>query len=114
MDLLAAYDPYVIFSLSVGLLLTLCVAVMLLMRDPDSVPPHPVSRRVWCAGRRRSAAVDFMESMVTGVVHRSVRQCSLRDPDGHCDEACRYEPVAHVLREQKHEQAESRTKAGLR
>ena len=97
MDLLAAYDPYVVFSLSVGLLLTLCLAIMLLMRDPYSVPPHPVSQRVWCAGRHRSADVDFVESVVTGMVHRSVQRCSLRDTDGCCDEACCYEPVAHML-----------------
>jgi len=104
MDLLAAYDPYVVFSLSIGLLLVLCVAIMLLMHDPYYVPPHPVSRTVWCAGRHRSAEVDFVESVVTGLVHRSVQRCSLRDADGGCDEACRYEPVAHML--------PSRTEAG--
>ena len=90
MELLAAYDPYVIFSLSVGLLLTLCVAVLFLMRDPDAVPPHPVSQTVWCPGRHRSARVDFVECVNTGMVHRSVRQCSLRGSGGSCDEACRH------------------------
>jgi len=94
MDLLATYDPYIVFSLSVGLLLALCAAILVLMRDTDSVPPHPVSRTVWCAGRHRSAEVDFVESVVTGLVYRVVQRCSLRGPDGRCDEACRYEPVA--------------------
>jgi hypothetical protein len=97
MDLLAAYDPYVVLSLSVGLLLTLCVGIMLLMHDPNSVPPHPVSRRVWCAARRQSADVDFVESVVTGLVHRSVQRCSLRDTDGGCDAACCYQPVGQML-----------------
>ena len=43
MELLAAYDPYMIFSLFVSFLLTLCLVVMFLMRDPYAVPPHPVS-----------------------------------------------------------------------
>ena len=97
MDILAAYDPYLVFSLSVGLLLALCVAIMLLMRDPYSVPPHPVSQRVWCAGKHRSAEVAFVESVVTGMVQRSVQRCSLRDTDGHCDEACCHTPVAPML-----------------
>lgn len=95
MDLLAAYDPYIVFSVSVGLLMALCVAIMLLMRDPYSMSPYPVTRTVWCAARHRSADVDFVESVVTGMVHRSVQRCSLRDSDG-CDEACRYEPAAHM------------------
>jgi hypothetical protein len=69
-DLLVASDPYIGFSSSVGLLLTLSVAIMQLMRDPYSVPPHPVSRTVCCAGRHRSAEVDFVESVVTGLIHR--------------------------------------------
>jgi len=97
MDLLAAYDPYVIFSLSFALLLTLCVVIMALMRDPHSVPPHPVSRRVWCAGRHQGADVGFVESVVTGIVHRSVQRCSLRGTDGCCDAACCYEPEAQML-----------------
>jgi hypothetical protein len=55
------------------------------------VPPHPVNRTVWCAGRGRSARVDFVEWVTTGILHRSVQQCSLRGPDGRCDEACRYD-----------------------
>ena len=88
MELLAAYDPYVIFSLCVSLLLTLCVAVMFAMRDPYAVPPHRVSRTVWCTERRQSARVDFVERVVTGMVRRSVQQCSLRGPDGRCDTSC--------------------------
>ena len=97
MDLLTAYDPYVIFSLFFALLLTLCVVIMLLMRDPYNVPPHPVSRRVWCAGRHQRADVDFVESVVTGLVHRSVQRCSLRSTDGACDAACCYEPEVQLL-----------------
>jgi len=96
MDLLASYDPYVVFSVSVGLVLALCVAIMVVMRDPYSVPPHPVMLSGWCAGRHRSAEVDFVESVVTGMVHRSVQRCSLRDPDGRCDEACRYTLAAQM------------------
>jgi hypothetical protein len=92
MELLAAYDPYLILSLSLGLVLTLCVAVMASMRDPYAVPPHRVSRTVWCAGKRRSARVDFVEWVDTGMVHRSVQGCSLR-ADGRCDAACCDEPV---------------------
>ena len=55
MDLLASYDPYVVFSLSVGLVLALCVASTLLMRDPYSMPTHPISQRLWCAGRHQRA-----------------------------------------------------------
>jgi len=73
-------------------LLALCVVIMLLMHDPNSVLPHPVSRRVWCAGKHRSADVDFVESVMTGMVHRSVQRCSLRDTDSSCDEACCHEP----------------------
>jgi hypothetical protein len=94
MDVLAAYDPYMIFSLSVGLLLTLFVAILLLMRDPYAVPPHRVSRRVWCAAKRRRAEVEFTEWVDTGMVHRSVERCSLRAAEGDCDAACRYELVA--------------------
>jgi hypothetical protein len=90
MEMLATYDPYIIFSLSMGLLLTLCMAILFLMRDPYAVPPHHVSRTVWCPARHRSARVDFVESVNTGMVHRSIQQCPLRGPDGHCDEACRY------------------------
>ena len=93
MELLATYDPYILFSLSISLLLTLCVAIFFLMRDPYALPPHAMSRMVWCAGRGRSARVDFTEWVHTGMVHRSVRQCSLRGADGHCDEACRYQSV---------------------
>jgi len=97
MDLITAYDPYVLFSLSFALLLTLCVAIMALMRDPYSVPPYPVSRRVWCEAKHQSADVDFVESVVTGMVHRSVQQCSLRGSDGRCDGACCYEPAAKMV-----------------
>jgi hypothetical protein len=93
MDLLAAYDPYVVFSLAVGLLLALCVAAMVTLRDTHRVSPHPVSRRVWCAAKHCSAEVDFVESVMTGMVHRSVQRCSLHDTDGRCDEVCRYAPV---------------------
>jgi hypothetical protein len=97
MDLLAAYDPYFIFSLSLGILLTLCIAIMLLMWDPYTVPPHQLSRTVWCAGRGQRADVDFVESVVTGMVHRAVQRCSLRGADGPCDAACCYEPMAQTL-----------------
>ena len=93
MSLLAAFDPYLLFALSVGFVLALCVGIIALMRDPYSVPPHPVSRRVWCASKHRSAEVDFVESVVTGMVRKSVERCSLRGTDESCDEACRYETV---------------------
>jgi hypothetical protein len=99
-DVLVAYDPYMIFSLSVGLLLTLFVAlfvaIMLLMRDPYAVPPHRVRRRVWCAGKRRSADVEFKEWVDTGMIHRSVERCSLRAAEGDCDAACQYEFVGQT------------------
>ena len=90
MDVLAAYDPYVVFSLSIALLLTLCLVVLFRMRDTSSVPPHPVSRTLWCASRRGNARVDFVEWVKTGMVHRSVQQCSLRGTGESCDESCRY------------------------
>jgi len=93
---LATYDPYFVFSVSVGLLLVLCVVIMLFMRDRYSVPSHPVTRRVWCASRQQRADVDFVETVVTGMVHRSVQRCSLHSPDSRCDEACRYTPVAQM------------------
>jgi hypothetical protein len=93
MNLLAAYDPYVVFALSVGVVLVLCAAIMLLMRDPYNVPPHPVSRRVWCEDKHRSADVDFTESVVTGMVHRSVQHCSLLGTHEACSGACCYQPV---------------------
>ena len=88
MAVLAAYDPYVIFSLSVSLVLALCLVILYRMRDPYSVAPHSVSRTVWCAGRCSNARVDFVEWISTGMVHRSVQQCSLRASGGSCDEAC--------------------------
>jgi hypothetical protein len=88
MEMFAAYDPFVIFGLSIGLVLTLCLVILYRMRDPFSVPPHPVSRTVWCASRRSNARVDFVEWVKTGMVHRSVRQCSLRATGGSCDESC--------------------------
>ena len=93
MELLAAYDPYMIFSLFVSFLLTLCLVVMFLMRAPYAVPPHPVRQTLWCAGRRHSARVDFVEWVETGMVHRSVERCSLRAPEGRCDAACCDQPV---------------------
>lgn len=93
MDLLAAYDPYIIFSLSLGLALTLCVAIFFMMRDPYAVPPYAVSRSVWCAERGRRADLDFIEWVDTGMVHRTVQRCSLRGPDGRCSEACCHAPV---------------------
>ena len=93
MVLLAAYDPYLIFSLCVGFLLTLCVVIMFMMRDPYAVPPHPVNRTVWCTGARHSARVDFVEWVETGMVRRSVQRCSLRGTDGRCNAACCHEPA---------------------
>ena len=93
MELLAAYDPYVIWSLGVSSLLTLCLVIMFLMRDRYAVPPHPVSRTVWCAAKRHSARVDFVEWVETGLVRRSVQQCSLRGADGRCNAACCHEPA---------------------
>jgi hypothetical protein len=90
MAVFAIYDPYVIFSLFVGLVLMLCLIVLFRMRDTDSVPPHPVSRTVWCAARRSNARVDFVEWVKTGMMHRSVQQCSLRVARGSCDESCRH------------------------
>ncbi|HVO26746.1 MAG TPA: hypothetical protein VMW56_24315 [Candidatus Margulisiibacteriota bacterium] len=90
MELLAAYDPYVVFSLCVALLLTLCVGVLFLMRDPYAVPPHQMSRTVWCPEHHRGAHVDFVEWANTGMVNRSVRRCSLRGSDGSCNEECRH------------------------
>lgn len=93
MELLAAYDPYVIFSVAISLVLTLCLVILFRMRDTSSVPAHPVSRTVWCASRRSNARVDFVEWMKTGMVQRSVQQCSLRRAGERCDEACRYPSV---------------------
>ena len=88
MELLAAYDPYIILSGFMSFMLTLCLVALFFMRDPYAVPPHQVSRSVWCAGRHRSARVDFIERVDTGMVRRSVRRCSLRDVADRCDAAC--------------------------
>jgi len=91
MELLATYDPYVIFSLCTSFALTFCVIVLYLMRDPHAVPPRHLARTVWCAGCHRSARVDFVEWVETGMVRRSVQQCSLLSAGSRCDAACRYQ-----------------------
>ena len=93
MLLVAAYDPYVLLSLFISFLLTLCLVILFAMRDPHAVPPHRISRRVWCAGRQRRTRVDFIEWVDTGMVHRSVQQCALRGADGRCDGACGRQPA---------------------
>ncbi len=98
MELLAAYDPYIVLSFSAGLLLTLCVAILFFMRDTYALPPHGVNLTVWCPSRHRTARVDFVEWVNTGMVHRSVRQCSLRGIDGSCDEACRHSAMEGLQR----------------
>ncbi len=87
MELLSAYDPYVVLSLSMGFMLTLCLVILFFMRDPYAVPPHAVSRTVWCAARQRRARVDFVEWVRTGMADRSIRQCSIRGAD-RCHGAC--------------------------
>jgi hypothetical protein len=88
MDQLAMLDPYLVLALSMGLLLTLCVAILFLMRDSEWVPPRVVSRPVWCAARRQRATVQFVEHVRTGLVSRSVHRCSLLAAGSSCDEAC--------------------------
>lgn len=93
MGLLATYDPYVILSLSMSFLLMVCVIIFILMRDPYAVPPHHVRRTVWCTGRHRSARVDFVEWVETGMVRRSIQGCPLRGAHGSCDGACSHQLV---------------------
>jgi hypothetical protein len=93
MELLAAHDPYIMLSLFMSFMLTLCLLILFLMRDPYAVPPRQVSRSVWCPERHRGARVDFVEWVDTGMVHRSVRQCSLRGVTDRCDGTCSRQPA---------------------
>jgi hypothetical protein len=88
MDLLAI-DPYVVMALALSLLLMLCVAIMVVMRDPDWAPPRTISRSVWCPTHRQRAVVDFVERTRTGLTLRSVQHCPLRS-GGRCHEECCY------------------------
>ena len=88
MEVFGSVDPYVVLALSMSLLLTLCVAVLFVMRDPEWAPPRRVSRSVWCAARGQHATVDFVEHVETGLIMRSVQRCSLRGPDGRCAQQC--------------------------
>ncbi len=86
---LATVDPYIMLATLMGFLLTVCVAILFLMRDTEWVPPHVVSRSVWCAARGRQATVHFVEHVRTGLVGRSVQRCSLLGAGDRCTEACR-------------------------
>lgn len=89
MEMLAAVDPYVFLALSIGLLLTLCLGILVLLHDPEWQPPRVVSRTLQCAERGQYATVEFVEEMHTGLISRTVRHCSLRGA-GTCSEECRY------------------------
>jgi hypothetical protein len=90
MDQLAAFDPYSLLALASGLMLTLCVAILFLMRDVRRTPPRLVRRSIWCDTRAAWATVDFIEQMNTGLVRRSVQRCSLLLPGERCGAQCRY------------------------
>ncbi len=92
MSLFAVADPDIVVGLSMSFVLALCLAIVLL-RDPYSVPPHPIGRTLRFAGKYRSAEVGLIESAVTGMVSRPMDQCYLRDDHGDCDAACCYQPV---------------------
>jgi hypothetical protein len=88
MEQLAGLDPSALAGGFVALLLLLCVVALFLMRDPDSEPPHVVSRSIWCAARRRQTTVEFVERVETGLPIRTVQRCALRDAGGPCNQEC--------------------------
>jgi hypothetical protein len=88
MDRLAQIDPILGLALAMGFILLLCLVILLGMRDRAWAPPRLVSRSVRCPTHGRLAAVQFTESMRTGLVLRSVHSCSLLAPGERCDEAC--------------------------
>jgi hypothetical protein len=76
------------------LLLAVCVAAILLMRDRTSAPSRRVSRALWCDAQQNHAVVEFVERVQTGMVIRSVLQCSLRGSGHRCGEECRDLPAS--------------------
>ncbi len=88
MEQLAALDPFAIAGMAVAFLLFLCVGALFLMRDPESAPPRPVTRSVWCSVHRQRTTVDFIERVQTGLPIRTVQRCALRDTRESCNLEC--------------------------
>src|SRR5512140_248275 len=89
-----SFDPYIFAALLMGFVLAVCLAIMFVMRDRESTPPHMISRSVWCRERGQVATVDFVERMHTGIVLRTVQRCSARQ--GRCRQACRDLPASET------------------
>ncbi len=83
-------DPYLIAGLSLCIVLAACLAIMFMMRDRRSIPPHLVSRSVWCGRHRQVATVEFIERTSTGLTLRTVQHCSVRAHSERCGEPCRF------------------------
>ncbi len=83
-------DPYVVGAVLMALILSLCVAIMFLVRDRQSVPAHVVRRTLRCSERRQTATVEFIERTHTGMTVRSVQSCSLWAARQRCRQDCRY------------------------
>jgi hypothetical protein len=82
-------------GLTVAVLLGMCVAALFAMRDRAHAAPHPVLRWVRCPRYGRTAYVEFIERMRTGIVTRTVQRCPLRRPGEGCGERCTWEPTLH-------------------
>jgi hypothetical protein len=85
---LPAIDGYMAMGVAIVLLLGACVLILYGIRDRRWAPPRRVTRAVWCPSRNRRAIVDFTERVDTGLVVRTVEQCSLLDEGERCSGPC--------------------------
>jgi len=99
MSELMSIDIYILAALAMGLILSGCLAVLYVIRDPEWAPPRPLSRSLWCAEHRQIAHVDFIESIRTGMPNRQVQRCSLRAGGVRCSRGCCYMPLSEVASE---------------
>jgi hypothetical protein len=83
-----AFDLELVVALAFLGVMLVCIMFLYAIRDRQSFPPRIVSRTLQCPRHNRQATVSFVERMVTGMLDRRVRECSIRKPGEHCGESC--------------------------
>ena len=83
-------DPYITGAVLMAAILFLCVAVMFMVRDRQSMPARGVKRTLRCSERQQPATVEFIERTSTGMTVRWVQSCSLWGGRRRCRQQCRY------------------------
>ena len=85
---LGGIDLYAVMAVTFIIVLALCLAVLVHLRDRETMPPRRVSRWLWCADRAQPAVVDFVEEVRTGMRLRSMERCSLLGTGERCSRSC--------------------------